>query len=186
MRTAPFVDSRKDSTGVTRTYKTVQLKDGNIWLAENFDYFLNDHVCQSFRGYRMDDESSRSIGDSGIYYDWAAFAPDLSLIPAGWHLPTVDEWQAMIACYGGTDNAYEDLAKGGSSGLELRMDGGTFFPGEGCQQLAMQGFAYFWTASEGEDKKFAALFECDSNKKKIENKYLRKQYRFNIRLVKDK
>lgn len=187
MSTAPFADGRKDSSGITTTYKTAELKDGNIWLAENFNYFLNHDVCQTFEGSRDTSERSRKNG-VGLYYNWEAFAPNLGLAPTGWHVPTVNEWQAMMKCYGeiGSADTYNQLKVGGSSGLNLDSCGATYFPEDPCNQLAAQGFGYFWSASEGDDDRFAALIDLSDEEKKLDVKYLTKLFRVSVRLVKDK
>lgn len=185
MSTAPLVDSRRDPSGITTTYQTVQLDDGNIWLAENFNYFLNDNVCQTYEGCGDEAEADRKDG-VGLYYDWHAFAPNLGLVPAGWHLPTVDEWKALVTAYGGTGVAYKHLVEGGSSGLNMQLLGGTYFPNQDCSQLAMQGLAFFWSSSQGDDTGYAAILMMEKDQSKAEILYERKEYRFSVRLVKDK
>ena len=183
MSTPPLVDNRKDVTGVTSTYQTVLLKDGNIWMAENYNYCANEDLCQTYMGYRDFMEDNRKDG-VGLYYEWSAFTP--AALPPGWHVPTIEEWKTMVNCYGGITNCYSALVKGGSSGLNLQLDGGTYFKNEGCRQLAMQGLGFYWSASEGDNTNFAALIMLDKDKTEASIKYIRKEYRFNVRLVKDK
>lgn len=183
MSTAPLVDKRKDRTGVTSTYQTVQLKDGNIWLAENFNYFANKHVCQSDQGYSEYDEFYRKDG-VGLYYDWKAFSTDM--VPEGWHIPTVDEWNSIVSCYGGETHAYKALVEGGSSGLNLKLAGGTYFPRDPCNQLAIQGLGYYWSCSEGDDKRFAAMLHLVKERQLVNVIYLTKTFRCNVRLIKNK
>lgn len=181
MSTPPLVDNRKDSTGHSFTYKTVQLKDGNIWLAENFNYYVgrwNDDTCQGFDG--GEDIEGRS---NGCYYQWNALGGEV--IPDGWHLPTVDEFTALITAYGGAENAYSALLEGGSSGMNLTLGGGTYFPNQSCAQLAGNN-GWFWSSSEGRNTDFAALLYLSKDAQKADIKYLNKKDLFSVRLVKNK
>lgn len=185
MSTPPLVDSRKDDSGIATTYQTVAMNDGNIWLAENFNYYINanghDGICQSFSGY---DLSPQARG-CGLYYEWPAFAK--GIVPDGWHVPSVDEWKALINAYGGTDGdaAYNALVKDGSSGLNLGIDGGTYFKNQSCLQLA-QNLGMYWTDSEGDNTDYAAMIMLTRSEKAVKIEYLTKGDRFNVRLVKNK
>lgn len=185
MSTPPLVDNRKDDSGNIITYKTVALRDGNIWLAENFNYYIDANwpgICQSFRGDGTDLESRR---EAGLYYEWEAFSKNI--IPPGWHLPTIDEWKNLINHYGGFDGdaAYHALVKGGSSGLNLGIYGGTYYRNQSCNQLAVNN-GWVWSASEGDDRRYAALINLQKREQKIQIQYQDKERRFNARLVKDK
>ena len=183
MATAPLVDNRKDSTDYSFTYKTVQLKDGNIWTAQNFNYFTNGDECQTFSPYNEYVKSHREDPEYGLYYEWQSLTPEV--IPAGWHLPTVDEWMAVVNCYGGVEQALPHLLVGGSSGLDLDFTGGTYFKNQSCLQLA-RDFGFFWSATVEETNEYAMFLRLDKSEKKAETMGTRKSNRFNVRLVKDK
>lgn len=80
-----FVDERD---GQAYKYTTI---GEQVWMAENLRYksegsicFFDDNVCDS----------------TGRYYLF-----DNALCPAGWHLPTSDEWLVLVDNVGGADKA---------------------------------------------------------------------------------
>jgi uncharacterized protein (TIGR02145 family) len=75
-----------------KTYKTVNMPDGNIWMAENLDY-------------KPKTGKSWCYGDSDSYckkygrlYDWKTAK---SVCPKGWHLPSRAEWDDLAEAVGG-------------------------------------------------------------------------------------
>ena len=102
-----------DSTIGGREYKTVTI-GGVTWLAENLDYkFSGCGIGGSGMPttpnawYYNDDEATYGIDgvrNCGLLYNW--YAAKLlndnrsNLIP-GWHVPTDDEWSALINSVGG-------------------------------------------------------------------------------------
>lgn len=98
-----------------KKYKTVQMPDGKIWLAENLDfkfcniggsgspttsniwYYNNDETTYGWNGYRC-----------GPLYNWYAIKllnDNRADLCPGWHVPTNDEWTALANAVGGTSNA---------------------------------------------------------------------------------
>ncbi len=74
-----FVDSRDG-----RTYKTVKIGD-QTWMAENLDYYTNSSVVSDYTTY-------------GRLYTWEEAQ---TVCPAGWHLPSEEEYSALFNDAGG-------------------------------------------------------------------------------------
>lgn len=96
MEYGEFTDQRDN-----RTYKTVKIED-QVWLAENFAYV--PYVCQpdsfncgiwiyNYTGYDVSAaQETPEYKKYGALYSWSA-AKDLA--PAGWHLPSDQEWKKL-------------------------------------------------------------------------------------------
>ena len=106
-----------------RDYKTTQI--GNqIWLAENLDYkFAYDGGTLPIGGtdftvttphawYYNNDEATYGIDGTykcGLLYNWyaAKYLDDnkTTLLPSGWHIPTIAEWNTLATTLGGASTA---------------------------------------------------------------------------------
>lgn len=125
-------------------YKTVKI--GNqIWMAENLNYKIDSSWC-----YNNDENNCNRYGR---LYSWDAA---LSACPAGWHLPSDEEWMTleitlgMSRAYinktgyrGGSDQGSQ-LKQGGTSGFNALLSGLRFPDGE-FKFLGNHGL--FWTCS---------------------------------------
>ena len=161
-----------------QVYKTVKIGD-QVWMAENLNYSVNPDV-QSWCG--GGESGTTNEGDCDLYgrlYTWAAAVGrsedecgyehecDLSdaknekgevrgICPEGWHLPSKDEWEALITAVGGTDvagknlKADSDLWNEGTSnddsfGFAVLPAGLRYFNGS----FYYEGdYAYFWSSTE--------------------------------------
>ena len=120
--TAPntFTDPRDG-----QVYKTVKLKDGKIWMAQN----LNFDVGEGCWYYDNDPKNGEKYGR---LYTWEAAQ---KACPPGWHVPSDEEWWEMASYYGkaisfiktrtGSDGkaAFKALIRGGSSGFNALLGG---------------------------------------------------------------
>jgi uncharacterized protein (TIGR02145 family) len=83
-----------------QVYRTVKI-GGLIWMAENLNYKTENSWC-----YDNDESNGKEYGR---LYTWEAAK---AACPDGWHLPTREEWDALVKAVGG--NAGKKLkAKGG-------------------------------------------------------------------------
>ena len=142
-----FTDTRD-----ANTYGTVKI--GNqIWMTENLRYDVSNLSWD----YNNDPTNSNTYGK---LYTWSGAA---SAAPAGWHLPTDEEWKTLEANLGmsatdldlsgystvrGTDQGTQ-LQAGGSSGMEFHPAGYR----SGTSYFALGNRTYLWvntTISNGD------------------------------------
>ena len=125
--TGSFTDNRD-----SHVYGTIKI-GSQVWMTENL-------VFNSTGSYSYNDDTSNDA-NYGRLYEWATVQ---TAIPAGWHLPTDEEWKTLETELGmpasdlnitgestarGTDQGTQ-MKVGGSSGLNFPMagyrDGGTY------------------------------------------------------------
>jgi len=76
-----------------KVYKTVEI-GGVVWMAENLNYAAEGSVCY---------DNDPANGDKyGRLYNWETA---LKACPAGFHLPSDDEWTALENAVGGQSTA---------------------------------------------------------------------------------
>jgi uncharacterized protein (TIGR02145 family) len=85
-----FCDTRKDSRNDNKLYKYIKVYI-QTWMAENLAYnpTTGGSVCS---------DNATTCATYGRLYTWAAAK---SACPAGWHLPSDYEWNALIVNVGG-------------------------------------------------------------------------------------
>jgi len=99
-------------------------------------------------------------------YNW--YAAKRNLAPAGWHVPSADEWQTLIDHLGGEEVAGGKLKEAGTvhwpgpNEGATNESGFTALPGGGrwsmdCYFLFQGMNAYFWTSTAGEDANTAYI-----------------------------
>jgi len=132
-----FLDQRDD-----QEYRTVRI--GNqIWMASNLNYACPDSWC-----YDDDHSNSHSLGR--LY----SFQSAQLAVPAGWRLPSKEDWDILVATIGGVGHAGTKLkARIGWEHENTGTDdyGFSLLPG-GCRftggSYFYKGFfAGFWSSS---------------------------------------
>ena len=87
-----FTDARDG-----KTYRTVQIGD-QTWMAENLNYQTGKSVCYA--------NKESNCQKYGRLYDWKTA---MKACPAGWHLPSDEEWEALTDFVGGEKTAGKKL-----------------------------------------------------------------------------
>jgi len=95
---------------------------GQLWMAENLrvTHYRNgepiseisdgkDWAAHVSGAYCIYAEVPGNADIYGLLYNWHAVNDDRQLAPAGWHIPTDREWQALIDNLGGSSNAGEAM-----------------------------------------------------------------------------
>jgi uncharacterized protein (TIGR02145 family) len=108
---------------------------------------------------RIYENKSKNLSKFGYLYTWNAAQ---NICPAGWHLPTKEEFEILITNTGNNnDSAYFNLIHIGTTTFSARFGGycndqGDFFN--------MNRSAHFWSASTGDDI-FGWGLDIDSDEK---------------------
>lgn len=187
-------------------YHTVKI--GNqVWLKENLkvtkyrngdpiEYVADDAIwATKTSGTYCNYENENSNGNTyGRLYNWYAINDDRKIAPAGWHVPTEEEWKIMIDYLGGEtqaggklkENTYNYWAT--PNYMATNTSGFTALPGGGRNQDGIfnsKGLnGIFWTSSEY-DNTFAWLRIISYDKADINKNEYYKKWGASLRLIKD-
>lgn len=143
-------DALKDSRD-NQEYKTVKI-GSQIWMAENLSYASDESFCYTRFGY--------DCRKYGRFYTWDVAK---NVCPAGWHLPTAEEFDQLFIEVGGRDSA----------AVKLKSAEGWSHYGNGSDEYGFNGtpsgfrdyrgrfdrqtlYAYLWSATEDASEGFAA------------------------------
>ena len=102
-----FTDSRD-----SKVYRKVTI-GSQTWMAENLNYAANSSVCY--------ENSAENCAKYGRLYDWATAK---TACPAGWHLPSDEEWTTLENTVGGRSTA----------GTKLKLSAGWNNDGNGTNE----------------------------------------------------
>lgn len=121
-----------------QVYKMVKIGPFVV-MAENLNYDMPSSYCY--------DNLPDNCGLYGRLYKWEAA---IQACPAGWHLPSSDEWEALYAEMGRTSSAMQ--AKGFSEWSDATdaygfsaLPAGAYYAGSFYD---VGSYAYFWSATE--------------------------------------
>ena len=124
-------------------YKTVTIGK-QTWMAENLNYETTDSYC-------YDDYMSNCV-KYGRLYEWEKA---LTVCPAGWHLPSLQEWETLFESVGGLASAGNALkfAKGWDSyGSGIDAYGFGALPAGGRSDSGIYNskllYAGFWSSTD--------------------------------------
>jgi len=113
-----FTDSRDG-----QKYRTVKI-GGKRWMAENLNYQTGNSWC-----YGNDNSMCKRYGR---LYDWNTA---ITACPAGWHVPSREEWGELAKAAGGTG----DYGKNGTAGKALKSTRGWGGSGNGTDDFGFSG-----------------------------------------------
>jgi uncharacterized protein (TIGR02145 family) len=134
-----FKDSRDG-----KTYKTVKV-GSQTWFAENLNYAAKGSKCYG--------DKDANCAKYGRLYDWETAS---KACPAGFHLPSDDEWTALVNYVGGEEKAGTKLkSKAGWDGNRngtndfgwSAVPGGYGYSDGGFDLAGYNGV--WWSATEG-------------------------------------
>lgn len=94
-------------------YKWVRLKDGKKWMAQNLNFKTANSSCYA--------NQRANCAKYGQLYPWNDLINEKAC-PAGWHLPTDEEWQKMVNFYGGYGEGANTEEKGQAAYAALIED----------------------------------------------------------------
>ena len=162
-----------------KVYKTVEI-GGVVWMAENLNYAAEGSVCY---------DNDPANGDKyGRLYNWETA---LKACPAGFHLPSDDEWTALENAVGGQSTAGIKLksAEGWNNyGNGTDDYGFSALPGGGGNSdggfYGAGNYGYWWSATEDDalDAKGRGVSYDDEN---VNWYYNYKPNLFSVRCVAD-
>lgn len=126
-----FVDSRD-----SQIYKTVEI-GGRVWMAENLNYYDADDSLYN-RTHCFKDSASYCEKQGRLY----AWNVAMVACPAGWELPSMADFDSLLASVGGGATAADSLS---ARGFINDVKGGYYFIG---YSSFFDEYAYFWTRDE--------------------------------------
>ena len=145
--TGTFTDPRDG-----KVYKTVVIGT-QTWMAENLA-FKAKGGCHAY-GWDADNKKANAA-KYGYLYEWNAAK---KACPPGWHLPTMEEWETLIAHLGGEQAAGAAMKSrtgwGTAAPAEDRF-GFSALPGGYLADMSKSSFydlgeqAFWWTATESD------------------------------------
>ena len=110
--------------------------------------------------YAVYDNNESNADTYGYLYNWYAVDDSRNIAPAGWHVPTDDEWQTLVDYLGGSSIAGGKMKETGTehwnspntgatneSGFTA-LPGGYRGSGNG-NDYGMGGYGHFWSSTEG-------------------------------------
>ncbi|MEI6062322.1 MAG: fibrobacter succinogenes major paralogous domain-containing protein [Bacteroidota bacterium] len=200
-------------------YKTVKI-GGTWWMAENLKvkrYSSGDSI-KYINSTAPDSAWSKLVTGAYCYFDWKygylynffTIADSRGIAPAGWHIPTDQEWQEMELFLGmNKDDAEKMNWRGEDQGNRLKITGGNTVDwaksddeysifgtnesgfaavGGACRMFngewgEITHTTFWWTSSMSENN--AWYRGLDYNKKNVFRYYGLRNYGFSIRCVKD-
>jgi uncharacterized protein (TIGR02145 family) len=218
---------KKDVAPIAKETGTLTDIDGNIyktikignqwWMAENLKVktFSNGMLLQQAQAnndwrnanaaYCQYDENANA---PGLLYNWEAISSNNQLAPAGWHIPTDEEWKIMEKAIGMSDaeangfgwrgtNESEKLKVESPQGWTLygnvwasnasgftALAGSCRLPDATWGDPGLFATGFWWTATEKtEDKSYYRYL--DYKTKTIFRNYAYKTYGMSVRCVKD-
>jgi len=142
------------------TYKTVKIGE-QTWMAENL----------SFNGGKCYDNKPANCQKYGMLYDWLTA---MDACPAGWHLPSIDEWNVLIRNV--DDNPGAKLKASGTNDFGFSALLGGY--GEGSKYSGIGNEGYWWTIENA--AKMASSYDIV----KFGYQSLRDNYYFSVRCLK--
>lgn len=185
-----------------KVYRTVKIGE-QLWMAENLDYtdsILTPNLKGKSSCYKKKEANCAVAGrlytwdaaiDSADCSDKYCYLPDTvyGICPPGWHIPTKNEWNALLVEVGGQNNA----------GLILKSQTGWYGEGNGTDAFGFSAlpvgymnlsesfdegrYAFFWSATDYSGYHAYIMYLTDSEFAHLDA--LSKDKKYSVRCLKD-
>ncbi len=190
-------------------YNTVKI-GGQWWMAENLkvthyqngdSIFHETGIIQWFmwsEGVYCSYNNSTSNADTyGLLYNWYAVNDSRNIAPAGWHVPSDEEWQELVSTFSGDSIAGGKIKEASllywhnPNLFATNCSGFTALPGGGRWGIAdaqLGEFAYFWSATESVFSGawyYALHYTSPAIGRSDYSNVVSKKYGYSVRCVKD-
>jgi len=132
-----------------KTYKTTKISN-QTWLAENLNYEAKGSKCFNDKDYYCKRD--------GRLYDWETAK---TACPAGWHLPSIAEWEALGGAVGGLKE----------SGKKLKSTNGGWIERNGKNPINGTddfGFSALWPTNNSNGRDFGCMWWSASESKRAQ------------------
>ncbi len=173
VRIESYTDSRDG-----KSYEVSQIGE-QVWMAGNIGYVADESWCYN---------DSLSCQNSGRLYTYKAA---LEACPAGWHLPTDEDWQTLEKHVGVFPDQLQKTGPRGHTGTRLLVGGDTGFNAAACgyrrpdgNYVRVEERTAFWAATEFNDDE-AWHRDLRPNTETIYRSPVTKTYALSVRCIKD-
>jgi uncharacterized protein (TIGR02145 family) len=164
-----------------KTYRTVKMPDGKIWMAENLKY-----QPQTGKSWCYDNKES-NCNKYGRLYDWNTAR---TVCPGGWHLPSRQEWNDLVTAVGDgvagkrlkSTSGWSNNGNGSDDFVFSALPGGR--RGTGGDFYHAGDYGYWWAATEY-DASYAYFRSMDYNYDNVGENAGSKENGFSVRCVGD-
>ncbi len=197
----------RDNDGIS--YKTIEI--GNqTWMAENLrsTKFRTGEVIPEVTSNSSwvaltsaaqssydNTEDLDELATSGRLYNWFAVSDSRNIAPAGWHVPTQQEWEQLATALGGAQTAGGKMKEAGNTHWNSpnsaadNSSGFTALPSGRREytdgSFINSGFNAFWWTSSPYNPDYSWYYQVNYDVGSVNAANFHKQYGFSIRLIKD-
>ncbi len=187
-------------------YNTIQIGD-QLWMAENLKvtHYRNGEAIPNVTGisnwgelssgaYFSYDNNDSNTDTYGLLYNWYTVNDSRNLAPAGWQIPTDEEWDILVNYLGGEDIAGGKMKETGTTHWNSPNTGATNSSGFTAVPGGYRNYsgtfyymgyaAYFWSATEHYSyTAWRRILYCHNSG--INRHYSTKQVGFSVRCLRD-
>jgi uncharacterized protein (TIGR02145 family) len=156
-----------------KTYPTV-LIGNQTWMAANLAYKPENGKYWAYA------KEQSNVDKYGYLYNWET---SKNVCPTGWHLPSKEEFEALVQTIGGDANGiYKKLVPSGSSGFSVLSAGLRF----DMDFTPIDGGSAFWSSTENGKKRAWGFTVGRLEPKAYVDDGWYKNYGLSVRCIKDK
>jgi len=203
-------DLTANCSGTLQVYKTVIIGGTQRWMAENLNYNATGSKCY---GDNTGGDSQGNCVKYGRLYNWATTmnlpsscnsnncssqmqTKHRGVCPAGWHIPSIAEWETMRASIGGLETAGKKLKatsgwnnNGSISGNGTDDYGFSALPGgrgnSNGSFSTVGNSGYWWSTSQHSQNSYAYYWQIHYDQATATSNYTTKDVMKSVRCLKD-